>query len=841
MKRQAKRLWTILLCLCMVLTTAAVPAAGADGNATGPGVHAGKTGANSLGTQTAESRKTAQTALLTGSESGQPAVLNENGGVSAQTTTAEVQTADALKQAIADADTGKTEVKLTSDITINTTLEVSRAVTLDLNGHVLQYKNNDGKKGSVIKVESNGELTITDSNKTAPHVFDKSGGVWKLADSITIEADKETVNGGIITGGTGGQIPYPSDPNNHFNGGGGIYIAGGKCTMSGGSIVGCQAMESPGGYGGGVYVGSHGEFTLGSDARIFGCTAQDGGGGCVDVATFTMKGAIASCTATSTGGGVLVQNYDSGGGQKNEFTMQEKATISGCTAGRRGGGVQIDYGIFEMIGDHCSITNCTAKADPSSNGGGVFLANNGTFNMSNGIIKACVAIDGGGVYNGGGTFNISGGKIADCSSEDKGSGLYNAGSATISRNAAINGRVFNEATLNANGGTVNGEVTNNDIINNNGNFKNKVTNNGTINGGTFEGEVSNKSGGIINNGTFNGEVINSENGKINNGTFNDNVTNDSGGTINGGTFKGKVTNNGMINDGTFNGDVTNESGGTIKDGKFNGTLTGTLIVTFNPDGGQFADSKDATQEVSAGTALKEPANPTKSGYTFADWYNGESKWDFATTVTQPITLTAKWTAVSTSGGGYYEWPQTPQISCGNGGKVVLSADGKTLTITPDAGKEIDKVLLNSKDLGAVPTVTNLKTGDKVEVSFKDKVTEPTKEELDKQVKEAVSKAALKARSVKLKDGRLQITVSSDVQDLQALGYTVKYKFYRSTRKASGYKAALEKAGTTYTTGKGTKGTRYYYKVRLMVYDKDGKLIAKSELKQCRYATRILRK
>ena len=741
--------------------------------------------------------------------------------MSAQTTTATVGTADALKTAIAD--TERTEVKLTSDIIIKTTLEVSRVVTLDLNGHVLQYKNNDGKKGSVIKVESNGELTITDSNKTAPHVFDKSGGVWKLADSITIEADKETVNGGIITGGTGGQIPYPSDPNNHFNGGGGIYIAGGKCTMSGGSIVGCQAMESLGGYGGGVYVGSNGEFTLGSDARIFGCTAQDGGGVCVDVAKFTMKGEIASCTATSTGGGVLVQNYDSGGGQKNEFTMQEKATISGCTAGRRGGGVQIDYGIFEMIGDHCSITNCTAKADPSSTGGGVFLANNGTFNMSNGIIKACVAIDGGGVYNGGGTFNISGGKIADCSSEDKGSGLYNAGSATISRNAAINGRVFNEATLNANGGTVNGEVTNNDIINNNGNFKNKVTNNGTINGGTFEEKVTNN--GTINGGTFKEKVTN--NGMINDGTFNGDVTNEYGG---------------IINDGTFNGNVINKSGGTINNGTFKNGVKGMLVIKFDLAGGAFTNTTESlTREVTAETNLTPPSTPTKSGYTFAGWYNGENKWNFDTPVTQPMTLTAKWTAVSTSGGGYYEWPQTPQISCGNGDKVVLSADGKTLTITPDAGKEIDKVLLNSKDLGAVPAVTNLKNGDKVEVFFKEKVTELTKEELAKQVKEAISKASLKARSVKLKDGRLQITVSSDVQDLQALGYTVKYKYYRSTRKASGYKAALEKAGTTYTTGKGTKGTRYYYKARLMIYDKDGKLIAKSELKQCRYATRILRK
>ena len=800
MKRQAKRLWVLLLCLCMVLTTAAVPAAGADGNATGPGVHAGKTGANSLGTQTAESRKTAQTALLTGSESGQPAVLNENGGVSAQTTTATVGTADALKTAIAD--TERTEVKLTSDIIITETLTIKRAVTLDLNGYVLQYKNNDGKKGSVIKVESNGELTITDSDKTATHVFDKSDKLWKLADVNPEEADKETVTGGIITGGTGTDVEHDDIV------GGGIYIAGGKCTMSGGNIVGCQAfLDAHGnGYGGGVYVGPNGAFAMQSGVKILGCTSQGGGGVCVDAAVFAMTGGIIAFCTSDDAGGVLVQNLNYVQCEKNEFTMQGNAQISNCT-GETGGGVRVESGTFNMTGEGCSITDCIAE----ENGGGVFLANNGIFNMSNGTIMKCnAAFDGGGVFNGSAEFSMSGGKIADCSSKDKGSGLYNAGSATISGNAAINGRVFNEATLNANGGTVNGEVTNNDKINNNGNFKNKVTNNGTINGGTFEEKVTN-------------------NGSINDGTFQGEVSNETGG---------------IINNGTFNGNVTNKSGGTIKDGKFNGTLTGTLIVTFNPDGGQFADSKDATQEVSAGTALKEPANPTKSGYTFAGWYNGENKWNFDTPVTQPMTLTAKWTTVSTSSGGYYEWPQTPQISCGNGGKVVLSADGKTLTITPDAGKEIDKVLLNSKDLGAVSTVTNLKTGDKVEISFKDKVTEPAKEELDKQVKEAVAKVKLKASSIKLKDGRLRIMISCDVQDLQnlqELGYMVKYKFYRSMRKASSYKAALEKAGKTFTTGKGTKGTRYYYKARLMIYDKDGKLIAKSELKQCRYATRILRK
>ena len=140
--------------------------------------------------------------------------------------------------------------------------------------------------------------------------------------------------------------------------------------------------------------------------------------------------------------------------------------------------------------------------------------------------------------------------------------------------------------------------------------------------------------------------------------------------------------------------------------------------------------------------------------------------------------------------------------------------------------------LTRKEIGAVTTVTNLKIGEtRSEISFKDKVTELAKEELDKQVKETVAKVKLKARLVKLKDGCLNITISGDVQNLQELGYAVKYKFYRSTRKAGSYNVALEKAGITFTTGEGHQGTRYYYKARLMVYDKEGKLIAKSELKQ----------
>ena len=76
-----------------------------------------------------------------------------------------------------------------------------------------------------------------------------------------------------------------------------------------------------------------------------------------------------------------------------------------------------------------------------------------------------------------------------------------------------------------------------------------------------------------------------------------------------------------------------------------------------------------------------------------------------------------------------------------------------------------------------------------------------------------------------------------IAQLEEAGYTVKYNFYRSTKKASKYKSMLMKTGKTYTNTRGKKGTMYYYKARIQVYDAEGKLIARTALKQCRYANR----
>ena len=86
-------------------------------------------------------------------------------------------------------------------ISISSSLTVNRTVTLDLNGQVLKYVGEN--EGSVIVVEGSGKLTLTDSNTAAEHKFmPGTNGLWVLDE----ENGKETVTGGVITGGTGKPI-----------------------------------------------------------------------------------------------------------------------------------------------------------------------------------------------------------------------------------------------------------------------------------------------------------------------------------------------------------------------------------------------------------------------------------------------------------------------------------------------------------------------------------------------------------------------------------------------------------------------------------------------------------
>ena len=115
-----------------------------------------------------------------------------------------------------------------------------------------------------------------------------------------------------------------------------------------------------------------------------------------------------------------------------------------------------------------------------------------------------------------------------------------------------------------------------------------------------------------------------------------------------------------------------------------------------------------------------------------------------------------------------------------------------------------------------------------------------KQNADK-INSLIREAKLKATTSKTskKNVRVKVSVKNNnslIKEAKAMGYTVKYKFYKSTKKSSKYKAVKTKTSNSYINTKGKKGTRYYYKVKVMVYD--GKnLIAQTELKQCSYGAR----
>ena len=515
---------------------------------------------------------------------------------------------------------------LNSDVTISQTITVSGTVTLDLNGHVLKYEN-DQTRGSPLAVEGGGHLTIIDSNSNAPHRFKpNSDGLWVLD-----ENGSEIVTGGVITGGTGYQYQkvHPNGEGYTEEAGGAVCVkVGGSLFMTGGNIVGCSAMS---GKGGGVHVEGNFSMTGGS---IIGCAADRGGGvhmavGDNESATFSMSGnAIIRCckavSSNASGGGVYVLG---------NFTMSDKAAISNCeciadSSRAGGGGVYLAYHkkttTFTMSGsaviENCKVTASSQNNWAESYGGGVYVSDKALLTLKDqAAIRNCSAENtaGGATYGGGifaeGTLTIAGHAEVDkgCSAA-VGSGIY----------MKVGSNFLVSQNLHANGGVIAGEV----VLNNSSNYGATLMITGSDEGVTeFKGSVLNNNG-IIEKGTFTGEVTNN-------------------GTITGGVFTGTVNNNGIIknaDDGTglgFTGTVINGEGGTIAAGVSITALK--FVVTFDNEGTR------TTAIIDNGTKLTAPAAPTKEGYRFDGWYydnnGGKAKWDFdAGTVTRAMTLTAEW-------------------------------------------------------------------------------------------------------------------------------------------------------------------------------------------------------
>ena len=262
------------------------------------------------------------------------------------------------------------------------------------------------------------------------------------------------------------------------------------------------------------------------------------------------------------------------------------------------------------IQDSSAAKSGTITGGNAEYGGGVYVDDYAALKMTGGCITGCHASrGGGGIYSSG--------------------NLYMGGTAKIEKCTGSDDAIWNRenSDIYADGGTVDGTVNNQ----------------GTIK----------RSEGAAAETVFNGTVYNRSAGKIEAGIYNGTVENN--GTITGGTFYGAVmirkgslswVSTGSISGGTFYGSIVNEAGPEQ-------VTDGTFAVRFDTDGG----SEIEPTTVKHSRKVQPPSDPEKSGHTFTGWYLDNEKYNFDTPVTAPLTLTAKWEKVPSSG-GYYYYPTT---------------------------------------------------------------------------------------------------------------------------------------------------------------------------------------
>ena len=162
-----------------------------------------------------------------------------------------------------------------------------------------------------------------------------------------------------------------------------------------------------------------------------------------------------------------------------------------------------------------------------------------------------------------------------------------------------------------------------------------------------------------------------------------------------------------------------------------------------------------------------------------------------------------------------------------GGKVLGSTDANgQIEITLEKGSYI--ITAEKDGTVLVPPACTVNINDR--------------EDTDK-AKSLIKELKLTASSSKTAKKNVKVTIKMSsrsnalIKELGNMGFTVKYRFYRSEKKVSEYTAVKTNDTGTYINTKGRKGTKYYYKVRAAVYDGD-KMIAQSALKQCSYAQSI---
>ena len=297
--------------------------------------------------------------------------------------------------------------------------------------------------------------------------------------------------------------------------------------------------------------------------------------------------------------------------------IMEKGKIIGCRARNNGGGVYVaDGGKFIMNGGE--IRGCVTYEDGN---GTVYVSAGAEFQMRGSArITECLARSGsgGGVYVAeNGTFTMSGSSAITNCKGSRGGAVYNAGTFTMRDNSHIADCIYISSIASGGG------------VHNKGTF--------TVEGGSITGSVNDynreqSSDDICNENkldvsegiTISCNVNVGYGGTISKGTFTGRVWIYWEGTILGGTFTNEVINyEGTIKAGEFTGEVTNTYGGTISGGTFDKNVANSAYNAIISNGsfhGTVTNESGAT--ISGGTFNENVTNKTNATLNGGIFYGG---------------------------------------------------------------------------------------------------------------------------------------------------------------------------------------------------------------------------